>query len=103
VLPDGSRACLEVREDEFILAAAYRAGLDLPSMCLQGWCITCAARVEEGEWDQSASIRYYPEDRAGGFILPCTARPCSAMRIRTHQRQALRDHRIACGRPTPRG
>jgi ferredoxin len=104
ILPDESRVCLKVAEDEFILTAAYRAGLTLPSMCLQGWCITCAGRVEgEGEWDQSASRRYFPQDREAGFILLCTARPHSDLRIRTHQREALRDHRIASRLPTPRG
>ncbi len=104
ILPDDTRARLEVAENEFILSAAYRAGLDLPSMCLQGWCITCAARVEgEGEWDQSASLRYYKKDYENRFILLCTARPRSDLVIRTHQRVALRDHRIACGLPTPRG
>src|SRR6266699_2492555 len=86
------------------LIAAYRQGFDLPSMCLQGWCITCAARVEgPGEWDQSASLRYFPQDREAGFILLCTAQPRSDLVIRTHQRLALRDHRLACRLPTPRG
>jgi ferredoxin len=104
VLPDGSQTCLEVGEDEYLLEAAYRAGLDLPSMCLQGWCITCAGRVEgEGQWDQSASLRYFPEDREAGFILLCTARARSDLRIHTHQRVALRDYRISRKLPTPRG
>lgn len=103
ILPDNSQVCLEVGEEEFILQAAYRAGLDLPSMCLQGWCITCAGSVEGGgEWDQSASLRYYPQDREAGFILLCTARPRSHLTIRTHQRLAMRDHRIAAKLPTPR-
>ena len=103
ILPDGRRPRLAVGEDEFILAAAYRAGLDLPSMCLQGWCITCAGRVEgPGEWDQSASLRYFQQDREAGFVLLCTAEPRSDLSIRTHQRVALREHRIRCGLPTPR-
>lgn len=104
LLPCGRRARLKAREDEFILVAAYRAGLELPSMCLQGWCITCTGRVEgPGHWDQSASRRYFPQDREAGFILLCTARPRSDLVIRTHQRPALRDHRMACGLPTPQG
>lgn len=103
ILPDGTRARLEVREDEFILTAAYRAGLDLPSMCLQGWCITCTGRVEgPGDWDQSASLRYFAQDRDAGFILLCTAKPRSDLVIRTHQREALRDRRISLRLPTPR-
>src|SRR5947209_2787457 len=96
ILPDDSRFDVEIGEEEFILTAAYRAGLDLPSMCLQGWCITCAGRVEGGgEWDQSASLRYYPQDHEAGFILLCTARPRSDLVIRTHQRVAMRDYRLA--------
>jgi ferredoxin len=103
ILPDDSQARLEVGEEETILSAVYRAGLDLPSMCLQGWCITCTGRVEgEGEWDQSAARRYYPQDREAGFILLCTARPRSDLTIRTHQRAALRDRRIRLKLPTPR-
>ena len=104
IIPDDTRARLEVAEDEFILSAAYRAGLDLPSMCLQGWCITCAGRVEgRGRWDQSAAVRYFRQDREAGFILLCTARPCSDLVIRTHQRVTLREHRTKCRLPTPRG
>jgi ferredoxin len=91
IFPDGTQTPLEVSEDERIWHAANRAGVELPSMCRQGWCITCAALVEgEGEWDQSASLRYFPEDREGNFILLCTAKPRSDLRIRTHQQAAMR-------------
>ncbi len=90
-------------QNAIILVVAYHAGYDLPSMCLQGWCITCAARVEgPGEWDHSASLRYFPQDRKAGFILLCTARARSDLVIRTHQRVAMRDHRLANSLPTPR-
>ena len=90
-------------EDEFILTVAYREGLDLPSMCLMGWCITCAARVEgAGAWDQSASLRYFPQDREASFVLLCTASPLSDLVIHTHQRIAMRDNRLAHRLPTPR-
>jgi ferredoxin len=104
ILPDESQARLEVGEDEFILTAGYRAGLDLPSMCLQGWCTTCAGRVVGGgDWDQSASIRYFAQDREAGFILLCTACPRSDLVIRTHQRERMRDNRLDHHLPTPRG
>jgi ferredoxin len=104
ILPDGGEHQLEVEPGEMILAAAFREGLDLPSMCLQGWCLTCAGRVVgPGCWDQSASRRYYEEDRAAGFILPCTAQPCSDLTILTHQRRQMRDYRLASGLPAPRG
>jgi ferredoxin len=104
ILPAGSRSRLEVSGEEFILTAGYQAGLDLPAMCRQGWCITCAGRIEgPGEWDQSAALRYFRQDREAGFVLLCTAPPCSDLVLRTHQRVALREHRIKHRLPTPRG
>ena len=103
IQPDGSEFLLDVPENEAILVAAFRAGLDLPSMCLQGWCLSCAGHVEGGgEWDQSESRRYYPADRDAGFILLCTAYPRSDLVIHTHQRLAMRDHRDAHNLPAPR-
>jgi ferredoxin len=103
ILPDGTEPVLQVPEDEAILVAAFRAGLDLPSKCLQGWCLSCAGHVEGGgEWDQTDSRRYYPADREAGFILPCTAYARSDLVIRTHQRLAMRDHRDQHGLPAPR-
>ena len=103
VLPDGATTRLEVRADESVWDAAHRAGMKLPSSCLQGWCTTCAGRVLAGEFDPAEALRYYPQDREAGFILLCTARPKSAMRVRTHQRDAMRAHRRRLGLPTPRG
>lgn len=81
---------MEVGAEEYLLDAGLRAGLDLPSLCLQGWCLTCAARVLEGQVDQSDSRRFYPEDREAGFALVCTGKPLSDLRLRTHQTTATR-------------
>jgi ferredoxin len=92
-----------VRDDQYLLDAANEAGLDLPFMCLQGWCTTCAGRVLEGQVDQSEARRLYPQDEAAGFVLLCSAFPRSDLRILTHQREAMRAHRRAHGLPAPRG
>jgi ferredoxin len=89
--------------DEFVLQAALNHGVELPFMCLQGWCITCAAKLVEGRVDQTVSRRYYPADRDAGFILPCTARPLSALTVVSHQTPAMRENRIALGLPVPHG
>ncbi len=102
ITPDGT-VHLEVGEDEAVLDAAARAGLDLPHTCVRGWCLTCAGRLLAGEAAHSAALRYYPEDREAGFILLCSARSRSALRIRTHQKAAMQAHRIAWGLPAPRG
>jgi ferredoxin len=89
--------------EEFVLHAGLERGLDLPYLCLQGWCVTCAGRLLHGEVDQSSSLRYFPEDREAGFVLPCTARPRSDLTIVTYQKEAMRAFRVAHGLPVPRG
>ncbi len=102
-LPDGRVHSFEVGAEEYILGAARRAGLYLPSVCEQGWCISCAARIVTGEVDQSDSRRYYEQDREAQFALLCTAKPRTDLRIVSHQSVALRQHRDACKLPAPRG
>jgi ferredoxin len=93
----------EAADDEYLLDAASAAGLELPFMCLQGWCTTCAGRILEGRVDQSEARRYYPQDETAGFVLLCSAYPRSALRIRTHQKEEMRAHRRSLGLPAPRG
>jgi len=90
-ITDGREMQVPVKEDQYLLDAGVEAGLDLPYMCLQGWCTTCEAR------------RYYPEDRAAGFVLLCSAHARSDLRVQTHQKEEMRQHRKALGLPTPRG
>ena len=78
---------LEVRDDEYILDAAYKAGYDLPSMCLQGFCLTCACKLFNGKVDQSDAIRCYPEDMKSSFILICSAKPPSDLCLKAHQKK----------------
>jgi ferredoxin len=103
LFPDDSERVFRVSEDEPVLIAALADGIDLPFMCLQGWCLTCAGRVcnKTGEWDQSESRRYYDEDRKAGFILLCTAHARSDLIVQTHQRVAMRDHRRKLDLPAP--
>src|SRR5438094_9586160 len=89
LLPNEERS-IEVSRDEHIWDAAFAAGIVLPAMCHQGYCLTCAGRLEnEGEVDQSDSLVYFPEDREAGFVLLCTGKPRSALRIRTHQQKQM--------------
>jgi ferredoxin len=102
VTPTGETR-LEAADDEDLLSAAWRAGLELPYACLQGWCITCAGRLDEGTVDQSRALRIFPEDEQVGYVLLCSAYPRSDLRIRTHQKEALRRHRERYGLPAPQG
>jgi ferredoxin len=102
-LPDGSTQSFAVRHDEHVLAAARRVGIQLPSLCEQGWDLACAVQVISGDVDQTDAQRYYEADRSAGFALICTAKPQSDLRLRTHQAAAMRKHRDDRGLPAPRG
>jgi len=98
--PEGPHA-IDCAENEFVWDAAARANIELPSICHQGRCLTCAARLIRGDVDQTAASRYYAADRDSGFVLLCTARPRSDLIVETHQQWAMRRHRTALGLPAP--
>jgi ferredoxin len=86
LLPTDERL-VQVKQEEHIWDAAFATGISLPALCHQGYCLTRAAKLESpGEVDQSDSLAYFSEDREAGFILPCTGKPRSNLKIRTHQR-----------------
>jgi len=93
---------ITVKTHEHIWDAAQRSGITLPAICHQGRCLTCAGRLlEPGQFDSSDAISYFPRDRDAGFILLCTAKPRSSLRIQTHMADAMRDHRLEHGLPAP--
>ena len=102
-LPDGSSRAVPCGAAEHVLDAARRQGLALPSSCEQGWDLACAVRVLRGRLDHTDARRYYPRDEHAGFALICTARPLSDLRLRTHQSDAMREHRLRNALPAPRG
>ncbi len=93
---------ISVARDQHIWDAAKEAGITLPAICHQGRCLTCAGRLlEPGEVDQSDSDQYFPEDREAGYVLLCTGKPRSDLRIQTHQQTAMRKFRVSRGLPAP--
>jgi ferredoxin len=102
-LPDGTEQVVSAGDDEYLLDAGLAAGLDLPYRCLQGWCLTCAARVLSGRVNQRDSRRYYEQDRQAGFALLCTGKPESDVVLETHARDAMRRNREKHGLPFPKG
>src|ERR1051325_8518130 len=93
LLRDARARSIQVSRNEHIWDAAFKAGIVLPAMCHQGYCLTCAARLESGQVDQADAEQYYPADRDAGFVLLCTAKPRSNLRVRTHQAKAMREFR----------
>jgi ferredoxin len=102
VLANGEERTITARADEHIWDAAARAGIKLPALCHQGWCLTCAAKIEgHGETDQADSLAYFAEDRAAGYALLCTGKARSELRLRTRCAEDMRRHRLEHGLPSP--
>jgi ferredoxin len=102
LLHRGEKKSISVSRREHIWDAAFKNGIVLPALCHQGYCLTCAGRVEHnGEVDQSDSLVYFPEDREAGFVLLCTGKPCSDLTIRTHQATEMREFRKRNHFPAP--
>jgi ferredoxin len=98
--PEGVRH-LVCGKNEYLWDAAARHGVQLPSICFQGRCLTCAGKLVEGKVDQSSADSFFREDEEAGFVLLCRAQPRSNLRIRTHQALEMRAHRLAHGLPAP--
>jgi ferredoxin len=93
---------IPVASDRHIWDVAFEQGVKLPALCHQGWCLTCAGRIEgQGEVNQSDSLSFFPQDREAGFALLCTGKPCSDLTIRTQQAVEMRKDRLRNGLPSP--
>ncbi|HEU5334951.1 MAG TPA: 2Fe-2S iron-sulfur cluster-binding protein [Terriglobales bacterium] len=102
LLTPGGEQAVVAEPSQHIWDAAQAAGIVLPALCHQGRCLTCAGRLQgPGEVDQSDSDTYFPQDRAAGFVLLCTGKARSDLRIITHQQRELRAYRGNLGLPAP--
>jgi len=79
VVRDGlSRTVPFTAEDGNLLAAAARAGMDVPYSCKSGVCGTCRARLKSGEVRMHRNFALEPADVAAGFILTCQSQPITS-------------------------
>jgi ferredoxin len=82
----GQLYTLQVPEDKTILAAAFEAGLELPTSCGAGVCTTCAAQItNKGTVDQTDGMGVSPELQAEGYALLCVAYPRSDIKLITEK------------------
>ena len=76
VILDGTRRHFMLQEeDDSVLAAATRQGLELPYSCKGGMCCTCRCRITEGAAEMATNYSLEPWEQEAGFTLACQARP----------------------------
>jgi ferredoxin len=72
----GGRA-FEVTGREPLLDALEGHGVSLPYGCRYGGCISCAAKLLDGEVDQSQGVALNGRQLRAGYVLLCVALPQS--------------------------
>ena len=58
-----------------LLDSLLERGVDLPYGCKYGGCITCAAKLVDGEVNQAAQVALNNRQIADGYVILCVARP----------------------------
>ena len=75
VLMDGRRRTFTMRmNDEVVLDAATRAGLELPFSCRAGVCSTCRTKLVRGEVEMAQNYALEEWEVEQGYVLACQAR-----------------------------
>lgn len=78
IVHDGAERDIRVdATTETVLAAAQRAGLDLPFSCAGGMCATCRCKVVSGETAMDLNFSLADWEVEAGFTLACQTRPVS--------------------------
>ena len=89
-LANRGAAVLAVSSRIPLLASLEAHGVSLPYGCRYGGCISCAAKLLEGEVDQSGGVALNNRQLADGYVLLCVARPlgdCTlAVGVESHDR-----------------
>lgn len=71
----GEEKTIEVEQDESILQAAFRAGLDPPFSCQVGVCGSCMAKLKSGKVIMDERDALTDDEIEQGFILTCQSHP----------------------------
>ncbi|GLO61311.1 phenylacetic acid degradation protein [Vibrio sp. MACH09] len=65
-------------QDDSVLDAALRQGVDLPYACKGGVCATCICKVKSGQVEMATNYSLEAEQVENGYVLSCQAVPTSS-------------------------
>ena len=77
IIIDGDQNKVVLMDNETILEAALRIGLDAPYACQGGSCCTCRALLEEGKVEMKVNYALSASEVKKGYILTCQSRPAT--------------------------
>jgi ferredoxin len=97
----GKEYTLEVPEDRYILHSGEKQGVELPFLCRNGACTTCAVRVLSGEIYQPEAIGLSPELQRQGYALLCVSYARSDLYVETQDEDEV--YELQFGRYFARG
>ena len=85
LVPSGQDFTAE--RDEPVLAAALRAGLNLPHSCKGGHCSSCLARIVSGTiaYPGERPVGITDDEARGGYALLCQARALTDLRVEARE------------------
>jgi len=78
IMIDGDEHAVTMQENETVLEAALRIGLDAPYACQGGSCCTCRALLENGKVDMTVNYALSASEVKSGYILTCQSRPTTS-------------------------
>ena len=80
---------VSIREDETVLDALLRTGVDVAFSCKGGSCLTCILQCESGDVPVGAQKNLPESLQRLRYFLPCSCTPAGAMKVRRPQPEDL--------------
>lgn len=71
----------DLRENETVLDALLRQGVEVPNSCRAGACQCCMMRAVEGDVPAAAQVGLKPSLKEQGYFLSCSCHPTSDMKM----------------------
>lgn len=97
----GRQYIVEVPEDQYILQTAEQQDANLPFLCRNGACTSCAVKVIAGELAQPEAMGLSPKLKERGYALLCVSYPRSDLEVETQAEDEV--YQMQFGRYFARG